>query len=136
MIPKKQKMKKPFFQTSSTEYMNVKDVPGEYRKELDAIMDTVETIHGERGKPITQHSKFLINMKSLMGLMVTNADLKEEVDEDKFKKVLVTIATQLASSHSDALKLTDEEEIAAMNASSAVDNIVRHLSKARNEGEV
>ena len=115
------------FRSTNTEYFDQANIPKKFREELDAVLENVEAIHGPR---FAQHVKFVINIKSLLGIIIMNSKRNEDVEEENFKEVLTDITTQLAGSHGDACGLNQEQIKEAFNTTNAIDGIVEHL---RNE---
>lgn len=102
-------------------YMGIDSVPKDYKSELDAIMQTAVAIHG---KKFGEHVKFLVNLKSLLGALLTNTNFKDNVDEEFMKDVMVNISTQLSGSHAELAGLTVEQQKAAFKTVDALDSVV------------
>ena len=109
------------FNSDSSEYHTPHSLPPKYKEELDLILENAEHIHGEN---FAAHIKFINNLKSLVGLMMTNVILKEDVDKTKFSKVLASVCSELTMSHAMCAGLTPDLDNEAHQVTKAMDSIV------------
>ena len=116
--------------TGRTEYYNADDVPEKYKKELEAIIANVRAIHGNK---FVQHVKFLQNMKSLLGLLLSNLSPNPGVEMPKLREMITHISAQLSASHAQACGLSNELDHAAFKTSDALDAIIDVMAKERNK---
>ena len=122
-------MKKHSF-TGKTEYFMQDAVPEKYKKELDLVMDNVKVIHGPL---FAQHVKFMLNMDSLLGIMITNMSVNDDCDEDELRQIIVHISVQLAASHFEALGIDEDDESAIYKTVNTLRGIVATMQKERNK---
>lgn len=117
------------FKSDDTEFFNADTVPDKYKNELDAILENVESIHG---KKYGQHVKFVLNMKALLGLILTNSRIKENVNEEAFKNIMTDVAAEITGSHAEACGLTAEQGKSAFKTVDAMEGIIKQLEKEVN----
>jgi len=125
-----EKKLKPVFTSKRTAYFEASKIPKKYSDELDAVFENVKAIHGAK---FVQHVKFLLNFKSLVGMMIQNTHIREDVDEDRFREAVENIMVQLTASHAAALDVDDDHMKAAMNTIKALDNVVESLQDEINK---
>jgi len=122
-------MKKKPIEIGNAVYMDQQSVPQKYRDELDAVIDNVRAIHGEN---FVHHVKFVMNIKSLIGLVVTNTTLKDGVEEELMQDILMELTSSLAAAHADARGLDEDDSRAALKTVEAMDGIVKTLTEEKN----
>lgn len=122
-------MKRKPIEIGNSVYMDQRNVPAKYREELDAIVDNVRAIHGEN---FVQHVKFVMNIKSLIGLIVANTTLNDGIEEHQMQEILSDLTSNLAASHADARGLDEEDSRAVFRTVDAMDSIVKTLTEETN----
>jgi len=122
-------MKRKPIEIGKSIYMDQRNVPQKYKEELDAIIDNVRAIHGEN---FVQHVKFVMNIKSLIGIIVANTTLNDGVEEEKMQEILSDLTSNLAASHADARGLDEDDSRAVFRTVDTMDGIVKTLTEEKN----
>jgi len=111
-------------------FMEISELPDEYREEMEAVLETAHAIHGDA---YIQHVKFCLNLKSMLGMFIQNTSLDEHVDHDQFKDMTSTLCAQMTGSHADALDLTKEQSAEVLKTSDTITSIMRMFEDKLNK---
>jgi len=122
-------MKKKSVEIGKIVYMDQRNVPEKYKEELDAIIENVQAIHGAN---FVHHVKFVMNIKSLIGIIVANTTLNDGVKEQQIHEILTELTSNLAASHADARGLDEDDSRAVIKTAEAMDSIVQALTNETN----
>jgi hypothetical protein len=117
------------FRAGKTEFVDTLEIPEMYREELEAVLETLEAIHGKGAVAV---AKFMMNITSMLDMIVQNTTLDEGCQEEDMREMINKILNSLLHQYGQALKVKKVQMEAAVNTVATLKNLVQTYEKEVN----
>jgi hypothetical protein len=109
------------------------EVPPKYKEELDALMQTLEAIHGPKALELVHFSS---NLMTLISMMVNSSTLNKGITREAMGEVVDNLLSDLIEKHVQALGLSTEVGKASVQTAQTMHGIIKQYEKELNKGRM
>jgi hypothetical protein len=109
------------------------EVPPKYKEELDALMQTLEAIHGPKALSLVHFSS---NLMTLISMMVNSSTLNKGISRETMGEVVDNLLSELIEQHVRALDLSNEVGKASVQTAQTMHSIIKQYEKELNKGKM